>query len=71
MISGGFLKISKKRPFMSETSGNPYATDELGKVLAPSQGCSQKLVSITVGVAIGFLLIGLMLPANRTARPVA
>ncbi len=42
---------------MSETSGNPYATDELGKVLAPSQGCSQKLVSITVCVAIGFLLI--------------
>lgn len=56
---------------MSETSGNPYATDEPGKVLAPSQGCSQKLVSITVCVAIGFLLIGLMLPANRTARPVA
>ena len=56
---------------MSETSGNPYATDEPGKVLAPSQGCSQKLVLITVCVAIGFLLIGLMLPAVRTARPAA
>ena len=56
---------------MSETSSNPYATDERGKVLAPSQGCSQKFVLITVCVAIGFLLIGLMLPAVRTARPAA
>jgi hypothetical protein len=64
-------KYHKRGPFTSETSGNPYATDEPGKLLAPSQGCSQKLVLITVCEAIGFILIGLMLPAVRTARPVA